>query len=49
MQPVPNFFSPAAHKIQLERVSSETDSRSNCDKVKMEHLSEASSVGVGLF
>lgn len=34
------LFSPAAHKNQLERVSSETDSGSNCDKVKMKHQSE---------
>lgn len=33
-------YLPAAHKNQLERVSSETDSGSNCDKVKMKHQSD---------
>lgn len=50
MQPVftlrSSFFSPAAHKVQLERVSSETDSGSNCDKVKMKHQSDESSTSL---
>lgn len=43
------LFSPAAHKIQLERVSSETDTGSNCDKVKMKQQPEACLVPVLVF